>query len=248
MPLLARSPKEKTWKRAQERRSENGKGALCWRPVSLLRSIASLSETADHSLAPCSEFLRSSSPFSPLHVSEQEMSGTHVGAVAEARGAAERSAGGETSRSAAAVAIGSAAATASAGPAGALLVPSSCSAGGSGWAFNHGRERDCSREENGASSREENRGRVARRGEQRLHQICEYMLFSLSLSSLLKLFLCSSLLSSFYSLQSLLHHRSMTSLPRLLAEAARPVLSEAGIWKKPALSARGAAAWRKRLG
>ena len=112
------------------------------------------------------------------------MSGTHVGAVAEARGAAERSAGGETSRSAAAVAIGSAAATASAGPAGALLVPSSCSAGGSGWAFNHGRERDCSREENGASSREENRGRVARRGEQRLHQICEYMLFSLSLFSL----------------------------------------------------------------
>lgn len=41
---------------------------------------------------------------------------------------------------------------------------------------------------------------------------------------------------------------SMTSLPKILAEAARPVLSEAGIWRKPALSARGAAAWKKRLG
>jgi len=39
-----------------------------------------------------------------------------------------------------------------------------------------------------------------------------------------------------------------TSLAKILEQAARPLLSEAGIWRKPALSARGAAAWKKRLG
>lgn len=78
-----------------------------------------------------------------------------------------------------------------------------------------------------------------------LHQkLCSEFFPFLALVSLSPL--DDSFLPLFASL--LLLHRYMTSLPRLLAEAARPVLSEAGVWRKPALSARGAAAWRKRLG
>jgi hypothetical protein len=40
----------------------------------------------------------------------------------------------------------------------------------------------------------------------------------------------------------------MSSLAKLLAEAAKPVLSEAGVWRKPARSARAAAAWAKSFG
>ena len=143
------------------------------------------------------------------------------------RAAAETGSGASgRAASSSVAAAASSAASASAGPAGALPV-GSCSSCSGRRDVGHGRERGCSREENGAASTgEEEEGRRRRRVasgegcEQRLHQFsfCNYFLLSLFKNS------SSSSVSLFSLLFSNCHHPPIYDQP---AEAPRRG-SEAG--------------------